>query len=515
MGIQQVTRLYQQAVDGLSGSPANQQKINKLMNEQLKILREKDNLTQYDIDRAKAALEVEKARMALEDARYSKTKMRLRRDSQGNYTCQYVSDEDKLSDLQSALADAQANLYNMDKEHYTQNLNTLYDAYKDYIEKMRDLTEEYNSTQDEEERARIQSRIDLLRESTSKLMEGLTEDNKYALQYLNESFFGGMGIDTGLLSAEQQMELMINNIPQMQSNIQDLANTLVSQGGILNATNDAMKEISDATIEYDANVKTFLEDVGTSLDVITNVTDAAGNALDQNVVNAQNLITANDELIKSCEAQVAAIQELMSWLDQYMNKVMNVETLIANLRSAYNTGQQLNGSSLTADVISVADEGLDTTAGMNFTGNPATDAAAVKKQIDALMAQYEKFLAQMAIATFDTGGATGSWGDAEGRLAFLHEKELVLNQQDTANILAAVQAVRAITGSLNSLATGEIGSLISNATGLLGGVNTNSTLDQNVHIEANFPNVTQHTEIEQAFENLVNMASMKASGYRD
>lgn len=515
MGIQEVTDLYQQAIDGLSGSPANQQKINKLMNEQLKILREKDNLTQYDIDRAKAALEVEKARMALEDARYSKTKMRLRRDSQGNYTYQYVADEEKLSDLQSALADAQANLYNMDKEHYTQNLNTLYDAYKDYIEKMRDLTEEYNSTQDEEERARIQSRIDLLRESTSKLMEGLTEDNKYALQYLNESFFGGMGIDTGLLSAEQQMELMINNIPQMQSNIQDLANTLVSQGGILNATNDAMKEISDATIEYDANVKTFLEDVGTSLDVITNVTDSTGNALDQNVVNAQNLITANDELIKSCEAQVAAIQELMSWLDQYMNKVMNVETLVANLRSAYNTGQQLNGSSLTADVISVTDEGLDTTAGMNFTGNPATDAAAVKKQIDALMVQYEKFLAQMAIATFDTGGATGSWGDAEGRLAFLHEKELVLNQQDTANILAAVQAVRAITGSLNSLATGEIGSLISNATGLLGGVNTNSTLDQNVHIEANFPNVTQHTEIEQAFENLVNMASMKASGYRD
>jgi len=28
------------------------------MNEQLKMLREKDNLTKYDIDRAKAALEV-------------------------------------------------------------------------------------------------------------------------------------------------------------------------------------------------------------------------------------------------------------------------------------------------------------------------------------------------------------------------------------------------------------------------------------------------------------------------
>jgi len=106
-------------------------------------------------------LEVEKARMALEDARNNKTKMRLRRDSQGNYTYQYVADEEKLGELQQALADAQNDLYNQDKEHYKENLNTLYDTYKEYIEKMKDLTTEYNATQDEEERKRIQERIDL------------------------------------------------------------------------------------------------------------------------------------------------------------------------------------------------------------------------------------------------------------------------------------------------------------------------------------------------------------------
>ena len=214
--------------------------------------------------------------------------------------------------------------------------------------------------------------------------------------------------------------------------------------------------------------------------------------------------------------QVSTLQALALG---YSRAVINVEELITRLRAGYNAGQSLNGSNLTADKLDVASLGLDSTTGMNFTGdftgNPKTDAAAVKQQIDALMAQYEQFLTQMSIATFDTGGSTGSWGDAEGRLAFLHEKELVLNQQDTANILAAVEAVRMITGSLNGLATGEIGSLINNATGLLGGIDNTNTLDQNVHIEANFPNVTQHTEIEQAFNNLVNMASMRASGYRD
>jgi len=128
-------------------------------------------------------------------------------------------------------------------------------------------------------------------------MQGLTEDNKYALQYLNESFFGGMGIDTTLLSADEQMEIMTQNIPQMQSNIQDLANTLVGEGGILNATNDAMKQISDATVEYDKNVRQFLTDAGSSLQVVTNVTDAAGNALDKNIIQAEKLITTNQELI--------------------------------------------------------------------------------------------------------------------------------------------------------------------------------------------------------------------------
>jgi hypothetical protein len=72
-----------------------------------------------------------------------------------------------------------------------------------------------------------------------------------------------------------------------------------------------------------------------------------------------------------------------------------------------------------------------------------------------------------------------------------------------------------MASAINGFASGEINSLMSGTAGLLGGINNTEQLDQNVHIEANFPNVTQHTEIEQAFENLVNMASMRASKYRD
>jgi hypothetical protein len=49
-------------------------------------------------------------------------------------------------------------------------------------------------------------------------------------------------------------------------------------------------------------------------------------------------------------------------------------------------------------------------------------------------------------AFFDTGGYTGDWGTT-GRLAVLHEKELVLNKEDTTKILNAVEIARMIAGN--------------------------------------------------------------------
>jgi hypothetical protein len=52
---------------------------------------------------------------------------------------------------------------------------------------------------------------------------------------------------------------------------------------------------------------------------------------------------------------------------------------------------------------------------------------------------------------YDTGGYTGAWGP-EGKLAFLHEKELVLNKNDTDNILKTVNFVRELVGLIDTQA---------------------------------------------------------------
>ena len=117
---------------------------------------------------------------------------------------------------------------------------------------------------------------------------------------------------------------------------------------------------------------------------------------------------------------------------------------------------------------------------------------------------------------FDTGGYTGDWGTSEGRLATLHEKELVLNKEDTRNVLSAVGIMRQIAPQvqqIEAMIAGRTKTAIANLNMSFGnptiGINYpgQDQLQQNVSINATFPNVSVASEIEQALSNLVNEAA--------
>ena len=111
------------------------------------------------------------------------------------------------------------------------------------------------------------------------------------------------------------------------------------------------------------------------------------------------------------------------------------------------------------------------------------------------------------IAHFDTGGYTGDWGP-EGKLAMLHQKELVLNQNDTQNLLSTVSLIRELVSMIDAqAANASLFNLMSSPS-----PNPNmNTLEQKVEITAEFPNVNDRYEIEEAFNNLVNRASQYAN----
>ena len=130
------------------------------------------------------------------------------------------------------------------------------------------------------------------------------------------------------------------------------------------------------------------------------------------------------------------------------------------------------------------------------------------------------------ISGYNTGGYTGHWfnGSRDGRLAFLHQKELILNEKDTPRILDAVKLVREISAgsiikdfeaqmrnTLSSLENQLIGTY-ANIEGMAAAAkqSTDQMLEQAVHIDASFPGVRDAREIEEALNNLVNVASQYA-----
>ena len=62
-------------------------------------------------------------------------------------------------------------------------------------------------------------------------------------------------------------------------------------------------------------------------------------------------------------------------------------------------------------------------------------------------------------SSFDSGGYTGPWG-SEGKLALLHEKELILNKTDTENILDAVNIIRSMSQSITSSLVNDLVDLV-------------------------------------------------------
>ena len=116
------------------------------------------------------------------------------------------------------------------------------------------------------------------------------------------------------------------------------------------------------------------------------------------------------------------------------------------------------------------------------------------------------------LTTYDTGGYTGAWGP-DGKVAMLHEKELILNKQDTENILSTVSIVRDLDKIISSLVKSINGLYNEQLNSVNSGIyqHEKQNLQQQVIVNAEFPNATNAQEIETALRNL----TLDASQYMD
>ena len=122
---------------------------------------------------------------------------------------------------------------------------------------------------------------------------------------------------------------------------------------------------------------------------------------------------------------------------------------------------------------------------------------------------------------FASGGYTGDWG-SDGRLAVLHQKELVLNQEDTKNMLAAVQSIRELAPSMIAEMRARISGTAAASQSLFGSRYSGmrsafdrkvTELAQSVQINADFPGVRDAIEIKEALESLVQTSAQRINFY--
>ena len=536
--IQKLQNKYLDAIDS-ADSVGVQNRLNDLMNEQLKMLREKDKLTQYDVDRANALYDIALKEIALQDAQQAKTKMRLRRDSQGNYTYQYIADGDAVSQAQQELDEAKNSVYNMDKDEYRDNLDAIYGYYEEFQNKVNELYSDATISDEEREAKRL-----LYVEQYNDLIQGKLNENEIIRANLQTSAQEAMSESFNAL-------MMEDLIPQWDSGVQHMVESFAGEGGFIPSCSGAMGDLNAITEEYKDSLTLLEEVAGMKFEGI-----AAG--YNTNIDLAKDLLVANSDLITQYTDEINAIKKVQDELDILTSKYAKAkEEAIAATEAAYKYWQSQNedtpietnapNTSIGSTVIGSGQDTvqLDIYNKLNNKYQEVGREVSTLEQTvsrleeDIWHLQQELIAANAKIAAlqsdtssvitppntvnkpslgggnknftyaamFDTGGYTGEWSNS-GKLGILHEKELVLNQTDTSNILSAVTIARTISNIVNAASNRIAGmaSGFSSQSGLSGALTASGT-QQNITIHADFPNATDHSEIEEAFNNLLNTAS--------
>ena len=567
----------QQDIDNTTNS-AHKERL-KALQEEINQRREGNKLSQYDLDILNAKYQVLQAQMALEDAQNAKDQIELVRDSQGNWNYQFTANQDDIANAQQNLLDAENDWYNIAKQQVTDVTGEIVSTWKECQDKIKDiysdmtLTDEERSAQAQEIYKYYSEKIKYLEEEKQNAIADMTEaGNKNLIDnaiITGDTITDLTGITTEELkqlvadSGESIADILMKNSEQLKEiagNNTDLIdkfnNTYAKDLDDMtqNTTNfeDELRKLLDQAQRdfdnYKDKVQNVASETGTTLDNLAQETDKVSEATDQlrergdeakdtlwNMIDAaQNASDGYLELAQSIWGTVEALQALASAQASYAgsksgmsgsskgyDKNTDYAAMIEQglINGWIDYGDDTFNRLLNQRGDKITGEGMGyTNEKEQFSGYHKGDSAqgwAVgqydtedewRKHLENLKKNYG----------LNTGGYTGLFDDA--KLAFLHQKELVLNQSDTENILAAVQAVRTISTDLfKSIEKSLDGNAIA-AMALMGQkLNPVATtpiqdsIEQTVHIDkVEFPNVTSRTEIEEAFISLTNDAAQWA-----
>ena len=468
---------------------------------------EQNELTKFELDLLTAEYEITKAQIALEEAQNAKDTVRLTRDAEGNYGYVYTANEDKVADAEQALEDATNNYYNTALEGAQKYQDQIYQHIQEWEEKVKEVY--LDQTLSEEEK-------------NKKIKEINDTYNTLIIQDKNLYYMAVGAMQESAYNTQVDYDL---------KGIESAKNWFDECDGFLSDLEDAQDEYDRNTEEVSDHTE---ENFGKMSTAIRNTKQESEYLKDQIVDELVPELdtTLKDSIDNATEAwwkYIEALQEVIRLTDEAMKKNKDAKIIYGSEDYSLTQMNLLKEDEVDWDLLEKVSKErekkvasgeydfIDYRAESNNYSKGSIEwivyEIARNEKIDRLGLDYEKtdlssYGIPKNIGHYNTGGYTGDWGP-EGKLAVLHEKELVLNAEDTKNFLSATGILREISQMLDRDALiASLGAI--NLQAMTLNSPADQVLQQEVTIHADFPNVTDHNEIEIAIDNLINAASQHA-----
>lgn len=536
------------------------------------------DLSEYDLKIMEAKYNMTLKQIALEEAQNAKSKVRLVRGANGNYNYLFTADETDINNKQQEYLKAMQDYYNTAKdqtENITGEIVSLWQEMSNEIRKIYEddtLNAEQRQNAINEIQAYYQKKYaDLAKMQTDAAKDmkdagntALGEQQKAADQFGNDTSETAQNFQKNFQHILEEMGGNANDFNSAYSD--QLLNLVAIEGSFTETTAEMFAKLNEALTKYKGNIGNISNEIGVSYDQLSDKVDRltqaneelqnkATSAIDEiwnKISEIQDVTEAQAAWTKEIYNTITAIQKLASEtataVQKYNEAVSSINKLGATGSWSGGTGSGGSGSgtggNVSGNISTTTPSTPNTSAGSTnrirkqlgqfdpssrtyklMTMNGAVYEgggwwnypSGMKRQIESLAADYSR----SQLKHYDTGGYTGDWG-SDGRLAVLHQKELVLNQEDTKNMLAAVQSIRELAPSMiaemrariNGTAAASQSLFGSRYPGMRSAFDRKATeLVQSVQINADFPGVRDAIEIKEALESLVQTSAQRINFY--
>ena len=546
----------QQEIDK-STSLAAKRKLRSFQDE-TSILQSQGKLSKFELEIQQAKYDLLLAEIALEDARNAKDTVRLQRDSEGNFGYVYTADENKVNEAEQNVLDKENALYNIRlegangyAEKYQQTMQEMYDTLQDLTERYHngefESEEEYRQAMEDARAYYYQKLTDYSQLYTEaigddvRIMEDawstefgyMTENTDEWMKAVDvyvsevEMIFNDYQEKMNQIAVETgtSLDVIEDNIKDVVDESESLRDVLIGEDGLISAFDDQIDAVAAITSHY-ATLRESLQTIVKSYEDVGKAADEAIKKQQQAVIEAQQTQTKLEELSGKIGTQGSVVKNDgnngSDGSEEPTNPVVKpggdpvTSTAPPEIKVYWSPSPNTSFDTVTADTISSVNAAPITrnTYGQEMK-SPMFEIIYTSPNNGKKSRGYitnegylENKIYKDKLASLDTGGYTGSWGQS-GKLAMLHEKELVLNAYDTTNFLTSLEILRKIVKAIDLQAmNAQIGGMLTMPNI---GFTPNEMLEQQVHIEASFPGVSDRNEIEEAFKTLVNRASQFAN----